>query len=87
MSSSLAIPDNLLHICDDYHVDSRYKVCRFCYIRLSSKDLPNKNLRLTPTNLVIDRAWECFNIDLRDEIMDLYKPKVFVVDVGLGYQT
>ena len=48
-----------------------------CYIRLSSKDLPKKNLRLTPTNLVIDGAYEFYNIDLHAEIVDLYKPKVF----------
>ena len=74
MSSSLVIPDNLLTICD-YHVDSLYKVCRFCYTRLSSKDLPKKNLRLTPTNLVIERAYKFYNIYLRAEIVDL------------GYQT
>ena len=77
MSSSLVIPDNLLTICDDYHVDSLYKVCRFCYTRLSSKDLPRKNSRLTTTNLVIERAYKFYNIDLRAEIVDLYKPKVF----------
>ena len=51
-------------------MDSLYKVCRFCYVRLSPKDLPKKNLRQPPTNLVID-------IDLRGEIIDLFKPKVF----------
>ena len=58
MSSSLLIPENLLNIWDDYHVDSLYKVCRFCYIRISPKDLPKKNLRQPPTNLVIDRAYK-----------------------------
>ena len=77
MSSSLLIPDNLLNIWDYYHVDSLYKVCRFCYIRLSPKDLPKKNLRQPPTNLVIDRAYKFYNIDLRAEIIDLFKPKVF----------
>ena len=43
MSSSLLIPDNLLNILDDHHVDSLYKVCRFCYIHLSPKDFPKKN--------------------------------------------
>ena len=39
--------------------------------------MPKKNLRLTPTNLVIERAYKFYNIDLRAEIVDLYKPKVF----------
>ena len=69
MSSSLVIPDNFFPICDDYHVDSLYKVCRFCYTRLSSKDLPKKYLRLTTTNLVIERAYKFYNIDFRAEIV------------------
>ena len=78
MSSSLLIPENLLNIWDDYHVDSLYKVCRFSYyIRLLPKDLPKKNLRQPLTNLVIDRAYKFYNIDLRAEIIDLFKPKVF----------
>ena len=75
--SSLVIPDNLLTICDDYHVDLLYKVCRFCYTRPSSKDLLKKNLGLTPTNLVIERAHKFYNINLRAEIVDLHKPKVY----------
>ena len=74
--SSLVIPDNLLRIWDDYHLDSLYKVCRFCYIRVSSKDKPKKHLRQPPTNLVIDRASKHYNIDFSAEIMDLNKPKV-----------
>ena len=50
---------------------------RLCYIFLSSKYLTKKNLRLTPTNLVIDRAFEFYNIDLRAELVDLYRLKVF----------
>ena len=73
MSSSLLIPVNFLTILDDYRVDSLYKVYRFCYIRLSPKDLPKKKLRPTPKNLVI----EVYNIDLRKEIIDLHKPNVF----------
>ena len=77
MSSSLLIPDNHLNIWDDYHVDLLNKVCRFCYIRLSQKDLPKKNLRQPPTNLVIDRAYKFYNIDFRAEIIDLFKLKIF----------
>ena len=58
MSSSLLIPVNFLTILDDYRVDSLYKVYRFCYIRLSPKDLPKKKLRPTPKNLVIERAYK-----------------------------
>ena len=73
----MLIPENLLNIWDDYHVDLLYKACRFCYIRSSPKDLPKKNLRQPPTNLVIDRAYKFYNIDLRAEIFDLFKPNVF----------
>ena len=59
------------------HIDTLYKLCRFCYQRMLSKDLSKKicGSHLL-CSLVIKRAYLFYKIDFTNEISDLSKPKV-----------
>ena len=52
----MAIPSEVSLICDNYHIDFLYRVCRLCLNRPSSKPVPKESRRQPPTQLVIERA-------------------------------
>ena len=72
----MAIPNEVSDLYDNYHLDNLYRVCRFCYKRLTSKALPRESLRQPPSQMICKRAQEYYQINFGSEIADLCKPKV-----------
>ena len=54
--SSMDIPNEISDLFDNYHIDSLYRLCRFCFNRLSSQTIPKEAIRKLPTQLVVERA-------------------------------
>ena len=60
----------------NYHLDNLYRICRFCYNRLTSKTLPSESLRQPPSQLISKRAQKFYQKNFGSEIADLNKPQV-----------
>ena len=72
----MAIPNEISHFYDNYHIDSLYRVCRFCFNRIYSKDLPKESIRKPLTQLVVERAEKYFQINFKLELSEITMPKV-----------
>ena len=70
------IPNEISDLFDNYHIDSLYRLCRFCFNRLSSQTIPKEAIRKPPTQLVVERALKFYQIHFKVEISDMTKPKV-----------
>ena len=72
----MAIPSEVSFLCDSYHVDNLYRVCRLCFNRTSSRGVPKESVRQPLTQLVIYRELKYYQIDFMLELADTTKPKV-----------
>ena len=72
----MAIPSEVSFLCDGYHIDNLYRVCRLCFNRTSSRGVSKESVRQPLTQLVIYRALKYYQIDFMLELADTTKPKV-----------
>ena len=72
----MAIPNEISHLYDSYHIDSLYRVCLFCFNRISSKDLPKESIRKPLTQLVVERAEKYYQTNFKLELSEITMPKV-----------
>ena len=52
----MEIPNEISHLYDNYRIDSQYRVCRFCFNIIYSKDLPKESIRKYLTQLVVEET-------------------------------
>ena len=83
----MAILNDIANLYDNYHDDSLYCVCRFCFNRISSKVLPKESIRKPLTQLVVERAEKYYQINFKLELQKWQCPKFFVTVVVLGLRT
>ena len=88
----MAISNEISHLYDNYHIDSLYRVCRFCFNRISSKDLQKESIRKPLTQLVVERAEKYFQINFKLELSEItmfvaVEITIFVAVVVLGLRT
>ena len=72
----MAMPNEVSFLCDGYHIDNLYRVCRLCFNRTSSRGIPKESVRQPLTQLAINRALKYYQIDFMQELADTTKPKV-----------